>query len=185
MAWWVALFDKIAASDFMRESAAQKANWLTIDWVLNEHNLMKILEGKYDSERPVIAEIHRKHVVHSAPQNTQASAETSEPSSGIPEDARRRMSEMYRIWHGTNEGNPYEAASVSDASGEVPAIDAEFGKTSSKTPEAMQEVSNEDIAGDEVMSQEEFQAFLEEQRQIAEEYEEYEKAQREAVDYDR
>ena len=52
LAWWIALFGKIAASEFMRESAAQKANWLTIDWVLNEDNLTKILEGKYDSDRP-------------------------------------------------------------------------------------------------------------------------------------
>lgn len=58
LAWWVALFDKIAASDFMCESARQKANWLTLDWVLKEQNMMKILEGKYDSERPVTAEIH-------------------------------------------------------------------------------------------------------------------------------
>ena len=58
LTWWVALFDKIAASDFMCESARQKANWLTLDWVLKEQNMMKILEGKYDSERPVTAEIH-------------------------------------------------------------------------------------------------------------------------------
>lgn len=58
-AWWVSLFDKIAASDFMRESAAQKVNWLTIDWVLNEQNMVKILEGKYDNDRPRKAQIHR------------------------------------------------------------------------------------------------------------------------------
>ncbi len=60
LTWWVALFDKIAASDFMCESARQKANWLTLDWVLKEQNMMKILEGKYDSERPVTAEIHNR-----------------------------------------------------------------------------------------------------------------------------
>ena len=52
------MFDKMAASDFMRESAAQKANWLTIDWPLNETNLVKILEGKYDNDRPRKARIH-------------------------------------------------------------------------------------------------------------------------------
>ncbi|MBQ7215668.1 MAG: hypothetical protein IJS39_06760 [Synergistaceae bacterium] len=61
------MFDKIAASNFMRESAAQKANWLTIDWPLNETNLVKILEGKYDNDRPRKAQIHRDAGTNHAP----------------------------------------------------------------------------------------------------------------------
>ena len=134
LAWWVALFDKIAASDFMRESAAQKANWLTIDWVLNEHNMMKILEGKYDSERPVIADIFHAHSQHSkdserryarevvrdaASSSAAPNEETAYGACGMPEDARRRLSVMYKLMHGTNEDNPY--------GGTFPdAIEAEF-----------------------------------------------------------
>ncbi len=134
LAWWVSLFEKIAASDFMRESAAQKANWLTIDWVLNEHNMMKILEGKYDSERPVIADIFHAHSQHSkyserryahevlrdaASTIAVPNEETAYGACGMPEDARRRLSEMYKLMHGTNEDNPY--------GGTFPdAIEAEF-----------------------------------------------------------
>lgn len=31
----------------MRKSAAEKAPWLTFDWLLNETNLVKVAEGKY------------------------------------------------------------------------------------------------------------------------------------------
>ena len=95
LAWWVALFGKIAASDFMRESAAQKANWLTIDWVLNEHNMMKIIEGKYDSERPVIAEIHHKQkVVQRVISSTESGSvpvDCTPAAKGIPEDKLHEM----------------------------------------------------------------------------------------------
>ena len=32
----------------MRDSARNKAGWLTLDWLLNESNLVKVTEGKYD-----------------------------------------------------------------------------------------------------------------------------------------
>ena len=173
LAWWIALFDKIAASDFMRESAAQKANWLTLDWVLlNEQNLMKVLEGKYDSERPVIAEIHRKRkaVQHSTP--SMEVTESAPTADGIPEEARRRMSEMYKVWHGTNEGNPYEAANVSDGNGEVPVMEAEFSEVESTNVESSTEDNLDAFDGgseyEEEMSPEEqlmYECYLEEQRE--------------------
>ena len=146
LAWWVALFEKIAASDFMRESAAQKANWLTIDWVLNEHNMMKVLEGKYDSERPVIADIsyddsqHRKYSKRScarevlrdtASTSAVSNAATADGACGMSEDTRRSLSEMYKILYGTNEGNQYcgtfhdviEAEFSLDDSEEMQAVD--------------------------------------------------------------
>ena len=43
--WWQEVFDKISSSEFLRGSG-----WFTIDWLLNEHNLVKILEGTYNRE---------------------------------------------------------------------------------------------------------------------------------------
>lgn len=43
--WWVELMRSIYRSKFLRDNAG--SNWLTIDWVLNESNLTKIVEGKY------------------------------------------------------------------------------------------------------------------------------------------
>jgi hypothetical protein len=43
--WWWALIGKIGESAFLKESAGK---WFCFDWVLNESNLTKILEGKYD-----------------------------------------------------------------------------------------------------------------------------------------
>ena len=188
LAWWITLFDKIAASDFMRESATQKANWLTIDWVLlNEQNLMKVLEGKYDSERPVIAEIHRKRkaVQHSTP--SMEITESAPTADGIPEDARRRMSEMYKVWHGTNECNPYEASNVSDGNGEAPVMEAEFSEVESTNVESSTEDNLDAFSGGseyvEEMSPEEqamYESYLEEQRELAAECEEEERMMREA-----
>ena len=47
--WWKNILQKLAASNFMLESAKNKANWLTFDCLLNENNLVKICEGKYDN----------------------------------------------------------------------------------------------------------------------------------------
>ena len=47
--WWRGILNKLAVSSFMLESAKNKANWLTLDWLLNENNLVKICEGKYDN----------------------------------------------------------------------------------------------------------------------------------------
>lgn len=49
--WWRERIAQLAASDFMRSSAIEKANWLTFDWLLNENNLVKVVEGKYDNGR--------------------------------------------------------------------------------------------------------------------------------------
>ncbi|MBR2207854.1 MAG: hypothetical protein IJ859_03500 [Synergistaceae bacterium] len=46
--WWQEIFDRISASEFLRKSI-QERNWFTLDWLLNEHNLVKILEGRYDN----------------------------------------------------------------------------------------------------------------------------------------
>ena len=198
LAWWIALFGKIAASDFMCESAAQKANWLTIDWVLNEHNMMKILEGKYDSERPVIADIHRGHgrygYTQITPQSSSQGKTTTESGrisetakekiAGIPEESRLRMSEYYRIMHGTNEGNPYEVPDVPHNNVEVPTIEAEFSESglchdnevNADSQDAAHETigkGNEDTEETPIgeMSMEEYQAFLDEQKQAMEEFE--------------
>ena len=36
-------------SDFLVTSAKEHARWLSFDWVLNESNLVKITEGKYNN----------------------------------------------------------------------------------------------------------------------------------------
>ena len=51
--WWQKLFERIALSDFLRSK-----NCFTLDWLLNENNLVKLLEGKYDNressnDRPI------------------------------------------------------------------------------------------------------------------------------------
>ncbi|MBR1660284.1 MAG: helix-turn-helix domain-containing protein [Oscillospiraceae bacterium] len=52
LAWWEGVIGRLAASGFMRDSARNKAGWLTLDWLLNENNLVKVLEGRYDERRP-------------------------------------------------------------------------------------------------------------------------------------
>jgi hypothetical protein len=48
LAWWGELFDTMAQSAFLRDKAKNKAPWLTFDWILNETNVVKIVEGKYN-----------------------------------------------------------------------------------------------------------------------------------------
>ncbi|GHT01824.1 hypothetical protein AGMMS50276_30710 [Synergistales bacterium] len=38
---------KIAESSFLRDNAQK---WMSFDWILNENNLTKIIEGKYDDK---------------------------------------------------------------------------------------------------------------------------------------
>ena len=38
----------MAQSAFLRDKAKNKAPWLTFDWILNETNVTKIAEGKYN-----------------------------------------------------------------------------------------------------------------------------------------
>ncbi len=45
---WESLFKRIEASSFLRESSGK--NWMSFDWILNETNMTKILEGKYDDK---------------------------------------------------------------------------------------------------------------------------------------
>lgn len=47
LAWWRDRIAAIAGSEFMRKNAAEKAPWLTFDWLLNETNLVKVAEDKY------------------------------------------------------------------------------------------------------------------------------------------
>jgi hypothetical protein len=77
--WWEAVVAKVAASRFMRESAAQKKNWLCFDWLLNESNLVKVLEGKYDGDPRA------------------SPPETQRPAAGIPDprEIQRRFEEKY------------------------------------------------------------------------------------------
>ena len=51
LTWWRERIAQLAASPFMCQSAREKAGWLTLDWLLNEHNIVKLTEGKYDGER--------------------------------------------------------------------------------------------------------------------------------------
>lgn len=51
LSWWRERITQLGASEFMRTSAKEKAGWLTLDWLLNENNLVKVTEGKYDSTR--------------------------------------------------------------------------------------------------------------------------------------
>ena len=53
--WWQNVIARIALSDFMRDSAKKRANWLTFDWLLSENNIVKVLEGKYDNDRVYVA----------------------------------------------------------------------------------------------------------------------------------
>jgi hypothetical protein len=48
LAWWESLFERMGQSAWMRGKAQAGAKWLDLDWALNETNLAKILEGKYD-----------------------------------------------------------------------------------------------------------------------------------------
>ena len=178
LSWWVALFDKIAASDFMCESARQKANWLTLDWVLNEQNMMKILEGKYDSQRPVIADIFHKHNKHNHVQEVSCSAApdevTTDGTGCMPEDVRRRMSDIYRLMHGTNEGNLYEKT-FSET------IEAELSPESNENMNIPDTVQNTEIEGATcsydrlegemlAVDEEYYQSYLEELDRISAEY---------------
>ena len=61
LSWWYQLFEKMLASDFMLKALQEDAKWLTIDWVLTENNLVKIVEGRYDNKTPRTRE--EKHVV--------------------------------------------------------------------------------------------------------------------------
>ena len=156
LAWWVALFDKIAASDFMRESARQKANWLTLDWVLKEQNMMKILEGKYDSERPVTAEIHRNS-------NTGTTARTKTQPTTIRRLTHEEMSgpELYKweVEHGYDAAGRKKSATIeaevedTAPNAEIPAIDAGEGENSRDTEEASYDLA--DFLDDEATADEE------------------------------
>ena len=142
-AWWIALFDKMAASDFMRESAAQKANWLTIDWPLNETNLVKILEGKYDNDRPRKARIHSND-------GTKASA-TTQPTTIrrlTHEEISGSLMYEWEVEHGYDAAGRKKRvvldAEVEDTTPdtEVPALSASHGEDTSNTEEASYDLTD-------------------------------------------
>lgn len=69
--WWQQVLDRVSLSEFLRNSVNER-NWFTLDWLLNESNLVKLLEGRYDNrpdskpapmQAPVksIAEIMEQH----------------------------------------------------------------------------------------------------------------------------
>ena len=90
--WWQKIFDRVSSSEFLKNSV-QERNWFTLDWLLNENNLVKVLEGRYDNRReqrqkPVmsIAEILEQHS-----QNSQAiDAEYSIAGEGEAHDGERQ-----------------------------------------------------------------------------------------------
>ena len=45
--WWREFFARVAASRYL----AQGHNWFCFDWAINEQNMAKILEGRYDEAR--------------------------------------------------------------------------------------------------------------------------------------
>ena len=49
----------------MLKNAKNKANWLTFDWLLNENNLVKVQEGKYDN-RPDVPKREPPHTYEEA-----------------------------------------------------------------------------------------------------------------------
>ena len=70
--WWKNLFEKISQSDFLKNSTKDR-NWFSFDWILNENNLVKVLEGKYDNrtqqeQSPILSfdEILSKHSADNA-----------------------------------------------------------------------------------------------------------------------
>lgn len=75
-AWLVALFQRVTASDFMR--GTNDRGWIAdIDFVFNETNIAKILEGKYDNRKGV----------------------TKLPARAEPQVARREIeAERNRLW---------------------------------------------------------------------------------------
>ncbi|MBQ7197418.1 MAG: hypothetical protein IJS40_08445 [Synergistaceae bacterium] len=76
LTWWQELFDKIGASSFLCRSV-QERNWCTLDWVLNESNLVKILEGRYDDRE------YSKPQPQQTPQSQQAKT-PDKPSTDKP-----------------------------------------------------------------------------------------------------
>ncbi|MDY6399352.1 MAG: hypothetical protein SPL10_07745 [Synergistales bacterium] len=89
--WWQKVFDRVSSSEFLKNSV-QERNWFTLDWLLNENNLVKLLEGRYDNrhekiQKPVksIAEILEQHS-----QNSHAiDAEYSMTGEGEARDGER------------------------------------------------------------------------------------------------
>lgn len=50
MAWWEALMSRIAGTPFLVRGVKEGARWFTLDWLLREENLVKLLEGRYEGE---------------------------------------------------------------------------------------------------------------------------------------
>jgi len=93
--WWQEIFDRISASEFLLKSI-QERNWFTLDWLLNEHNLVKILEGRYDNRAkktqqnpPVASSIDEILAKHRAKNSNAIDAEYSVVGEGESRDGER------------------------------------------------------------------------------------------------
>ena len=98
LSWWIQLFDRMLASDFMLKALADDAKWLTIDWVLTENNLVKIFEGRYDNK------------TNKSTETTQ----TAEATSNSYEEDLRQIEKYRRILFGDKTSNPDSSATSSD-----------------------------------------------------------------------
>jgi hypothetical protein len=48
--WWEDYVSRISQAEFLRRAAEQNKQWLDLDWCLDEQNMVKVIEGKYERE---------------------------------------------------------------------------------------------------------------------------------------
>ncbi|GHV28985.1 hypothetical protein FACS1894167_07380 [Synergistales bacterium] len=48
--WWRDYVSCISQAGFLRKAAEQNKQWLDLDWCLDEQNMVKVIEGKYERE---------------------------------------------------------------------------------------------------------------------------------------
>ena len=76
------LFEKAEASDFLKGDN-DKAWTADFDWLLRPTNMSKVLEGKYDNDRPKGGQGHGGNSRHSGRQNDDAGQSNETPLSGF------------------------------------------------------------------------------------------------------
>ena len=106
LSWWIQLFDKMLASDFMRKSIASGAKWLTIDWVLQEHNLVKLVEGRYDNKIDKLTEV----------------TQTAEATSNSYEENMKQIEKYRKLLYGDESSNSNSPAASSSLNAEYSEI---------------------------------------------------------------
>ena len=106
LSWWIQLFDKMLASDFMRKSIASGAKWLTIDWVLQEHNLVKLVEGRYDNKIDKLTEV----------------TQTAEATSNSYEEDMKQIEKYRKLLYGDESSNSNSPAASSSLNAEYSEI---------------------------------------------------------------